>query len=303
MINYKPKTWSNGVIEGGFVRDNLHEQIQELDKKINLLSGNIDTEFITNLDSDIKNVKYEILQSKELISINDRDIDNIRVDIQNIIDNMPSDYSNELELLDSKINNAINQHISDFNNLNNKVTNLETGSGSNSNNGSTSTSHNCLDETFTTKPFQTASDELIAVTHFDRNREETSTYKEWIEYFAEASSMNLEVGFVLIPKTRELDTRVTALETALPNTGSGSKDCLGEQITVKPFVSASDELVAKIGMTKDYEFTKSVREYLQDLAPNLGTSVELYTIDKPKIKELDTRVTELENRIAALEAK
>ena len=291
MINYKPKTWSNGVIEGGFVRDNLHEQIQELDKKINLLSGNIDTEFITNLDSDIKNVKYEILQSKELISINDRDIDNIRVDIQNIIDNMPSDYSNELELLDSKINNAINQHISDFNNLNNKVTNLETGTGSGSNTGgSASTTHNCLDENFTAKPFQTASDELITVTHFDRNREETSTYKEWIEYFAEASSMNLEVGFVLIPKTRELDTRVTTLE---------SKDCLAEQITVKPFVSASDELVAKIGMTKDYEFTKSVREYLQDLASNLGTSVELYTIDKPKIKELDTRVTELENRIGS----
>ena len=39
---------------------------------------------------------------------------------------MPSDLTDELDLLNIKIDNTINQHISDFNVFNNKILTIET---------------------------------------------------------------------------------------------------------------------------------------------------------------------------------
>ena len=104
------------------------------------------------------------------------------------------------------------------------------------------------------------------------------------------------MGFVVKPKIKELDTRVTTLETALPNAGSESKDCLAEELTVQPYQGITDEVDTAMGVSKNEELTMSVRNMVRNLAITMGSSYELYVIDKPKIAEL-------ENRIAALEGK
>ena len=289
MSNYMTKQiYNNGVIERGFIRDDLYEQIKEIDKKLDLLTSDKESEFINTLENNIKNVQYEILQSKELISINDKDIDNIRTDIQNIIDNMPSDYSNELEILDSKINNAINQHISDFNILNNKITNLENDSGD----GSASTSCLCLDENFTAKSFQMASDELLALTHFPRDIEYTRTYKQWIEAYAETQCMNMEMYLIDKKNISNHEERITTLE-------DNSYLSLSQEITLKPFQQVSNELITLMGVEKNSEMTNTIESWLQGFAICIGSSAEMYQILKPKITELENRIADLE---AALEA-
>ena len=80
--------------------------------------------------------------------------------------------------------------------------------------------------------------------------------------------------------------RITTLE---------SKDCLGEEITVKPYQGISDELATAMGVSKNEDFARNARELLTLYAPTIGATYELYMIDKPKIANHETRITTLEN--------
>ena len=343
-LNCKQKLWSNGVVEGGFIRDNLHEQIQELDKKITLLSGNTNDEFINQIENDIKNVEYEILQNKELISINDKDIDNIKVDIQNIIDNMPTDLSNELELLETKINNTINQHVSDFNSLNAKISALmsiehftyntswivpyydyelnsnkqwnlslqnhlstlyEEVSRANLTAKSNSESSGLsLDQTIETQPFKNITDELSELMSVDKNKVVNYTIRELLENSAYEMGTRGDLYGITNTKISDIEARLSVLENSSPessNTSSSGSSSggltLDQTIEVQAFKGITDELASKINITdKNVKSTLTIEQLLQMTSSAIGSTMELYEIQIPKINNHETRLTTLENK-------
>ena len=296
MSNCKPKLWSNGVVEGGFIRDNLHEQIQELDKKISLLSGNSNDEFINQIENDIKNVEYEILQNKELISINDKDIDNIKVDIQNIIDNMPTDLSNELELLETKINNTINQHISDFNSLNGKISALENASPDSGLN---------LDQIIETQPYKNTTDELAELMSVDKNKVVNFTIRELLENSAYAIGTGSDLYGITNTKISDIEARLSVLENPSPESSntsssgssSGGGLTLDQTIEVHPYQGISDELASKTGVTdKNIAVPLPVSTLLEMAATGSSGAADLSMVYKPKIEDHETRLSTLESK-------
>lgn len=343
-LNCKPKLWSNGVVEGGFIRDNLHEQIQELDKKISLLSGNSNDEFINQIENDIKNVEYEILQNKELISINDKDIDNIKVDIQNIIDNMPTDLSNELELLETKINNTINQHVSDFNSLNAKISALmsiehftyntswivpyydyelnsnkqwnlslqnhlstlyEEVSRANLTAKSNSESSGLsLDQTIETQPFKNITDELSELMSVDKNKVVNYTIRELLENSAYEMGTRGDLYGITNTKISDIEARLSVLENPSPessNTSSSGSSSgsltLDQTIEVHPYQGISDELASKTNVTdKNIAVPLPVSTLLEMAAIGSSGAADLSMVYKPKIEDHETRLSTLENK-------